>query len=149
MSSFNRVILMGNMTRDPDLKMLQGNNCVLNFSIGINKIWYDRNRQKQQKSAFPSCVAWNSVARFISQYFRKGSPILLEGELQTRTYEDTRDRSKHYVTEILVSRAEFAGGSGAQQTRQAEPETPPCMTMSAEEFMDMQHQPLPFDDVPF
>lgn len=109
--SYNKVILMGNLTRDPELKRLQGGASVLNFNVGINKVWYDRNRQKQQEASFPSCVAWNRTAEFIAQYFRKGSPIMIDGELRTRDYVDTASGQKRYVTEVLVQSAAFCGGA--------------------------------------
>lgn len=141
--SYNKVILMGNLTRDPELKRLQGGASVLNFSIGVNKVWYDRNRQKQQQASFPSCVAWNGTADFIARYFAKGSPILIDGELRTREYTDTAGVKK-YITEVLVTSAAFCGGkagkdSPASPTNAAEPEAMPP-------FADL---PPSLVDVPF
>lgn len=140
MASFNRVILMGNLTRDPDVKHFQGTNCVVNFSIGVNKVWFDKQGQKHEKASFPNCVAWGATARFIERYFTKGSPIHVEGELQTRTYQDNKGETR-YITEILVSSVAFCGDArrdgaparggapaqsyGARQAAYNEPELPP------------------------
>lgn len=110
MSSFNKVILMGNLTRDPEVKHTQSNNCVLSFSIGINKKYRDRQGQTQEISYFPRCVAWNKTAEFIERYFSKGDPIHIEGELQTHSYKD-KDEKNVYVTEVFVQHATFAGST--------------------------------------
>lgn len=110
MSSYNRVILMGNLTRDPEVKHLQGKSCVLSFSIGINKKFRDLNGELQDRASFPNCVAWNNTAKFIERYFHKGDTIHLEGEIQTRSYKDNEGKSR-YVTEVFVQRATFAGKS--------------------------------------
>lgn len=109
MSCFNKVILIGNLTRDPEVKHFQGNGCVLNFSIGINKKWYDNNGDAQEQVSFPNCVAWGKKALFIEKYFHKGSKILIEGELRTKTYKDQEGKTQ-YVTYVLVDNPQFAGG---------------------------------------
>jgi single stranded DNA-binding protein (ssb) len=110
MSSYNKVIIMGHLTRDPEIKRLQGKNCVLSFSVGINKKYRDGNGEMQDRPSFPNCVAWNRTTEFIEQYFAKGDPIHIEGELQTRSYKDKDDKSV-YVTEVFVQHVTFAGGT--------------------------------------
>lgn len=109
MSSFNKVILMGNLTRDPEVKHINNSSCVLNFNIGVNEKWHDKSGNLQENADFPNCVAWGRNALFIERYFSKGSKILIEGKVRTRKYQDDAGKSV-YVTYILVEHANFAGG---------------------------------------
>lgn len=108
MNGFSKVVLMGNLTRDPVVKEINRSSCVLNFAVGVNKRWKGQDGQIQERANFPSCVAWDGTARFIERYFEKGSPIVVMGELQTRTYVDKNDTT-HYVTDVFVERVFFAG----------------------------------------
>lgn len=104
--SLNRVIIMGRITRDLELKQTQNGISVLSFTVAV-----DRNYQKQgeeKQSDFIDCVAWRQTAEFISRYFGKGRMIALEGEIQTRTYQD-KDGNNRKATEIVVSQASFTG----------------------------------------
>jgi single-strand DNA-binding protein len=109
----NRVIFMGRLTTDPELKMTPNAVPVCAFNLAI-----DRNYQKdgEKQTDFPSCVAWRQTAEFICKYFKKGQKIALEGSYQTRTYE--KDGQKRYISEVCVERVEFVesknqGGAAA------------------------------------
>lgn len=100
----NRVILMGRITQELQLKHTQNGIAVLSFSVAV-----DRPVQKdaEKQTDFISCVAWRQVAEFISKYFAKGRLIAIEGNLRTRTYE--KDGHKHYITEVYVENTSFTG----------------------------------------
>jgi single stranded DNA-binding protein (ssb) len=87
---------------------------VLPFFIGINKKWRDQDGNQQESAAFPACVAWGHRAQFIEKYFRKGDPILVEGELATRQYDDN-DGKRHYVTEVKVLNVGFVGARSSNR----------------------------------
>ena len=102
MASFNKAILMGRLTADPEIKSTPGGNLVTSFSLAVDR----RYKQGEEKKAdFISIVAWRHTAEFITRYFRRGDAILILGEIQTRTYE--KDGVKHYVTEVLAQEATF------------------------------------------
>ena len=103
---FNKVIMLGRITQDLELKTTPSGVPVLSFSIAVDRRYQTKGEEK--KSDFFNCVAWRNEAEFISRYWTKGRPILVEGELQNRSYDD-KNGVKRYVTEIIVDRATFTG----------------------------------------
>lgn len=102
----NRVILMGRITQDLELKSTGSGVSVLSFSVAVERSYAKQGEQRQ--ADFINCVAWRQQADFISKYFAKGRMIALEGNLRTRTYDD-KNGSKHYVTEVYVDSVSFTG----------------------------------------
>ena len=102
----NRVILMGRITQDLELKSTPSGVSVLSFSIAVDRGFVKQGEERQ--ADFISCVAWRQQAEFISKYFGKGRMIAIEGNLRTRTYDD-KNGTKHYVTEVYVDSASFTG----------------------------------------
>lgn len=125
---YNRVIMLGRLTQDPELKTTPAGVSVLTFSIAVDRRF--QNKGEEKKSDFFNCVAWRNEAEFISRYWTKGRPILVEGELQNRSYVD-KNGATRYVTEIIVDRATFTGdkrpeGQGGGYRQDAGyPEPPP------------------------
>lgn len=103
MASFNKVILVGHLTADVELKQTQGGTSVCSFSIGVNRRVA---KDAQPETDFISIVAWKNTAEFISRYFKKGDPILVCGRLQVRNYTDNQG-NKRYVTEVVADEATF------------------------------------------
>ena len=103
MPSLNKVILIGNLTADPELKQTPSGLSVTAFKIGVSRKY---KQGDEQKSDFINIVAWRNTAEFITKYFRKGNPICICGSLQTRDYE-AKDGSKRYVTEVVADEANF------------------------------------------
>jgi single-strand DNA-binding protein len=120
--SMNKVILMGRLTADPELKQTQSGTSVVSFSIAVDRRF---NKDEQKKADFINCVAWRTTAEFVAKYFSKGSQILLVGELQTRTWED-QNGQKRYVTEVIASEVSFCGSknSSGGNSYAAEEHTP-------------------------
>ena len=107
----NKVILMGRLTRDPELRYTQTTNIAqATFSVACDR---RRSADGTQTADFINCVAWRQTAEFISKYFAKGSRILLTGSIQNRDYE--KDGRKVYVTEVIVDDAEFCESKGQSQ----------------------------------
>ena len=126
---YNRVIMLGRVVTDLDLKTTQNGVSVLSFRIATDRRFQNKNEEK--KSDFFNCVAWRQEAEFISRYWTKGRPILIEGELQNRSYVD-KNGNTQYITEVIVDRATFTGdkkpeGSGSSYNRSDAgfPEPPP------------------------
>ena len=102
----NRVILMGRITHDLELRQTPSGVCTLSFSVAVERNYTDQNGERQ--TDFITCVAWRQQAEFIGKYFSKGRMIALEGGLRSRTYED-KNGSRHYVTEVYVDSVSFTG----------------------------------------
>jgi single-strand DNA-binding protein len=108
----NKVILYGNLTRDPELKALPTGANVCNFSIATNRTFKDKNGVKQDQTEYHNIVAFGRTADLIKQYVKKGSPLYVEGRLQTRSWD--KEGVKQYRTEILLEQMQFGPkGSGA------------------------------------
>ena len=110
MASFNKVILIGNMTADPELKQTQTGTSVCSFSIAVNRR-FSKNEQGQTVD-FINIVAWRQSADFVCRYFKKGNPILVCGQLQTRTWTDNQGQ-KRYATEVVADEVSFVAPAGA------------------------------------
>lgn len=103
MASFNKVILIGRLTASPELKQTQGGASVTNFTIAVDRKY---NKDEEKQADFPTIVAWRQIAEFICKHFDKGSAILIEGELQTRSWTDQQG-NKRYATEVVAREVSF------------------------------------------
>ncbi len=111
MASFNKVILVGNMTADPELKQTTGGVSVCSFSIAVNRR-FAKAEQGQQNVDFINIVTWRQSAEFVSRYFKKGNPILICGQLQTRSWTDNQGQ-KRYATEVVADEVSFVANATA------------------------------------
>lgn len=108
----NKTILIGNLTRDPELKALPSGIKVASFSLATNRVWKDKDGKKQEAVEYHNCVVFGKQAETISQYMKKGSSLLVEGRLQTRSWEDKDSGKKLYKTEVVVESSQFGPRSG-------------------------------------
>lgn len=113
---FNKVILMGRLAKDVDARNTTSGKTVARFTLAVDRR-QRKNTNGQQTADFLNIVAWESLADFCSNYLRKGTKILLEGQLQSRSYE-AQDGSKRYVTEVVARDIEFAESKGSQSNTQ-------------------------------
>lgn len=104
----NRVILIGYLGRDPEVRFTQGGAAVANFTMATNERWKDRDGVAQQKAEWHRIVAWGKLAEFCERYLSKGRQIYLEGRIQTREWED-REGDKRRTTEIVAQTIQFVG----------------------------------------
>lgn len=102
MRSINKVIIIGNLTRDPVMKMTQSNQPVATFGVATNRQWTTRDNQKHNSAEFHEVVAWAKLAEICDKYIRKGNLVYIEGYLKTRSWEGTEAEGKRYRTEIVV-----------------------------------------------
>lgn len=116
MSSLNKVILMGNLTADPELKATPSGVSVTTFSIAVGRKF--AKESDEVKADFFSCVAWRGLGEFVAKYFTKGKSIVVVGSLQNRSYT-TQDGQKRYITEVIADECTFAGnvGNGKQEAQ--------------------------------
>ncbi len=108
----NKVILMGRLTKDPELRQSQNGISVARFTIAVNRRFA---KDGQQQADFINCVAWRQTGEFIAKYFEKGSMIAVTGSIQTRTW-DGNDGKKQYATEVIVDEAYFTGSKSENST---------------------------------
>lgn len=109
MSGVNKVILLGRLGMDAELKVTQGGQSYANFSLATSETWKDKEGNKQEKTEWHRCTMWGDRAKNLAQYLTKGKMLYVEGSLETRTYE--KDGEKRYATGIKVHTVEFAGDS--------------------------------------
>jgi len=120
--SLNRVQLIGNLTRDPEIKQIPGGTTVATFGVATNFNWTDQSGAKQSKAEFHNVVAWRKLAEICGQFLKKGSKVFVEGRLQTRDWE-AEDGTKRYRTEIVADnmimldrKGDFEGGSDVSRS---------------------------------
>ena len=122
----NKVMLIGNLTRDPELRSLPSGIKVCSFSLATNRVWKDKNGARQESADYHNVVVFVRQAETVAQYMKKGSSMLVEGRMQTRSWDD-KDGVKKYRTEVIADRTQFgprgSGGEGASSTKSATKET--------------------------
>ena len=103
----NKIFVLGNLVADPDARSLPSGQSVVNFRIATNRVFYDKNKEKQEQAEFHNIVAFGRTAEIIQQYLKKGSLVLIEGRLQTRSWEDKSTGAKRFKTEIVTERMQM------------------------------------------
>ncbi len=116
----NKAIVFGNLTKDPEIKALPSGIKVSSFSIATNRVWKDKEGRKQESAEFHNVVLFGKQAELAGQYLKKGSSVLIEGRMQTRSW-DAQDGTKKYRTEIVAEKMQFgpksSGGGGAYEPK--------------------------------
>lgn len=142
--NLNKVFILGNLTRDPELRSTPSGQSIVNFGVATNRIWNDKQGQKQQKTEFHNIVAWGKLAEICSQYLTKGRLVFIEGRLETRNWQD-QNGTKHYKTEIIAENMQM--GPKIQKN-----DTPEIPTVDSEENISAQEKPkddIELKDIPF
>lgn len=124
--SVNKVILVGNLGKDPELRYTPSGTAVATFSLATTERYKDRDGQRQEKTEWHNIVAWRQLAEICGKFLHKGKQVYIEGKIQTRSYDD-RDGNKRYITEIVADQMQMlgskddgqqgGGGYGGQQDR--------------------------------
>ena len=110
--AFNKVILMGNLTRDIELRTTTSGQSVANFTIAVSRVWKDKSGERQEDTAFVDCEAWGSFGEMLSKYFSKGNPILVSGRLCQDTWEDKDTGKNRSTLRVVVEDFSFVGNKG-------------------------------------
>jgi single-strand DNA-binding protein len=111
MASVNKVILIGNLGRDPELRYTQGGQAVANFTLATSERFSTKDGEKQERTEWHRIVAWGRTGELCAQYLSKGRSVYIEGRLQTREWED-KEGQKRKTTEIVANTVQFLGGRG-------------------------------------
>ncbi len=109
---FNKVVIMGNLTRDPEIRYTSSNRALARFTVAVNRTWKNRDGAVQESTDFIPVVVWGPQAENCEKFLSKGRPALVEGRIQTRSYE-AKTGEKRYVTEVQAENVVFLGGGGS------------------------------------
>lgn len=156
MASLNKALLMGNLTRDPELRYIPSGSAVASFTLAMNRVYKLPSGEKKEEVSFVRVVVWGRMAEICGEYLKKGSPVFVEGRLQSRSW-DGPDGQKRSALEVIAMNVQFlrgAGGAAPGKEREAAPE---AATQNApkEEIPEIQLEeapPVPSkgeDEVPF
>ena len=148
----NKALIVGNLTRDPELRSTPTGLQVANIGIATNRVWRDKNGAKQESTDYHNVVVFGRQAETASQYLKKGASVMVEGRLQTRSWEG-QDGKKNYRTEIIADRIQFGPRSGGSASRgednggraeaEGSQEQPPA------DAIDYPDENVNVDDIPF
>ncbi|HVE86479.1 MAG TPA: single-stranded DNA-binding protein [Myxococcales bacterium] len=157
----NKVILIGNLGRDPEVRFTPSGQAVANFTIATNESWTDKQGQKQERTEWHRIVVWGKLAELCGEYLSKGRQAFVEGRLQTREWTD-KEGKKNYTTEVVAQNVQFLGSRGEGAGPRARPQNgaqdygppPPGMEeggMNGNGAMSGSGggAPPPEDDIPF
>lgn len=140
--SFNQAIIMGNLTRDPELRTTPSGQSVVSFSVATNRVWQDANGEKNEAADFHEIVAWGKLAELASQYLTKGRKVMVSGRLQTRTWE--KDGVKRNRTEIVANDINFLDRPGEGSASSAEHKE-----VDSPDVQELPDDAVNLDDIPF
>lgn len=115
MSGINKVILVGRLGKDPEMKTVGQNSTVTQFTMATSENWTDKNGQKQERTEWHRVVVWGKLAEICGKHLAKGRQVYIEGRLQTRDWEDQQGQ-KRYTTEIIANTVQFLGAAGEQRS---------------------------------
>ena len=150
----NKAMVYGNLTRDPELRSLPSGTSVCSFGLATNRVYNDRDGNRQEEAEFHNIVVFGRQAETTSQYLKKGSSAFIDGRLRTSSWE--QDGQKKYRTEIIADRVQFGPRSGSQAPGSPQPsEAPPAANASAAKNKTENNQPdypeeeIKPEDIPF
>jgi single-strand DNA-binding protein len=121
----NKVMLIGNLGRDPEVRTTPSGQPVANFTLATNRRWTDREGNRQEQTEWHRIVCWGKQAEIAGQYLRKGKQVFVEGRLQTRSWEDRNSGEKRTTTEIVCDNFQMLGGRGGDGFEAGEPQGRP------------------------
>ena len=138
MAGVNKVILVGNLGADPEVKYTPSGKSVANFRIATSEQWTNKDGEKEERTEWHRIVAWGRLGEICGEYLHKGKQVYVEGRLQTKTWED-RDGNKRYTTEIIAQAMQMLGAAGKEER-----------SRSAEDRFPVEEPvTIPDDDIPF
>jgi single-strand DNA-binding protein len=144
MSSVNKVIIMGRLGQDPELKHTPNGAAVCNMSIATSESWLDKNsNEKKEKTEWHRVVVWGKLAELCNQYLSKGKQAYVEGELQTRSWDD-KDGNKRYTTEINARNVVFVGSTNDSNNSSSESNNEPAKDYNIATDANFAADSIPF-----
>ncbi len=151
---FNKVILMGNLTRDPETRTTPSGQNVTNFALAVNRTWRGQDGSQQESVSYINCVAWGKPGEIIAQYTQKGAPLLVSGRLDQRSWE--QDGQKRSTVEVIVEDFNFVGGgqdggssSGGSYSNNASSSNQRSKKDDDVVIEDIDDKPIDLSEIPF
>ena len=149
----NKVYLYGNLTRDPEMKSLPSGSKVTQFSLATNRVYKDQAGARQEQTEYHNIVVFGRQAETSAQYLKKGQGVMIEGRIQTRSWDDKTTGEKKYRTEIVADAVQFGpktGGAVEGQGYQAQPKSSPAPSSVPDlDTIDYGDSNINVDDIPF
>lgn len=146
----NKVILVGNLGKDPEVRSTPSGQPVATFSLATNRQWRDKNGEKQEKTEWHNIKVWGKQAEIAGRYLTRGKTIYLEGRIETRSYDDKKTGEKRYFTEIVCENFQMIGGArSAEGGRAPSPAAGESHGPAEGGYDDPGHFPPGDDDIPF
>ncbi|MFA6095522.1 MAG: single-stranded DNA-binding protein [Candidatus Paceibacterota bacterium] len=148
----NKALIVGNLTRDPELRALPSGMQVASFSVATNRVWRDKNGAQQEDTQFHNIVVFGRSAETSAQYLKKGQQVLIEGRIQTRSWDDKSSGEKKYRTEIVADRVQFgpkAGGGGMSAPAAEAPKGKAAGKSEAIDTIEYPAEEINPEDIPF
>lgn len=151
---FNKVTLLGNLTRDPETRNTPSGQSVTNFSLAVNRTWKGSDGSQQEAVSYIDCVAWGKAGEIISQYLTKGRPVLVHGRLDQRSWDDKDSGQKRSKIEVIVEDFNFidsgsGGGDNAPRTAAGSSNSAPTKKKDDVVIDDVNDQPIDLSEIPF
>lgn len=148
----NKAILIGNLTRDPELRSTTTGIKVCSFSIATNRVWKDKNGARQEAVDYHNVVAFGRQAETIAQYMKKGSSMLIEGRMQTRSWDDKNTGEKKYRTEVIADRSQFGpkgSSAGSNSGQEVRPKSDSDDKVGEVDTIEYPEEDINPEDIPF
>ncbi len=148
----NKALIIGNLTRDPELRAIPSGIKVCSFSVATNRVWKDKNGVKQESADYHNVVVFGRQAETVAQYMKKGSQVMVEGRMQTRSWDDQATNTKKYRTEIIADRVQFGSNSGGVKSSNQEATSTNTQTNETDDNLDTIEYPdeqINVEDIPF
>jgi single-strand DNA-binding protein len=124
MAGLNKVMIIGNLGRDPEMRYLPSGTAVTTFPVAVSRSWKNAEGQVQEETEWFNVVAWDKRAEFANEYLRKGRRVYIEGRLRTRSYEDRNTGEKRYWTEVVASDIQFLDSRTSTEAEEFGPPEP-------------------------
>src|SRR4051812_34347838 len=146
--SVNKVLLIGRLGNNPEIRYTNTGTAVANFNLATSESWNDKQGQKQERTEWHRVVVWGKLAELCEKYLAKGRQCFVEGRLQTRSWDD-KDGNKRYTTEIVANTVQFLGGPNAQPSQHQGATAAPGMNEPVGEMPAVQESAFTEDEIPF
>ena len=149
--AFNKVILLGNLTADPETRTTPNGQSVTSFSLAVNRTWNDANGQRQEETSFINCTAWGQRGETIAKYVQKGRQLLVSGRLQQRSWDDKETGKKRSTIDVVVEEFSFVsdGRGGGSSSGAASTESSNNRKSEPAPIDDVDTAPIDLSDIPF
>jgi len=149
----NKVFIIGNLTRDPELKAIPSGIKVCSFSVATNRVWKDKNGARQEAADYHNIVVFGRQAETVAQYMKKGSQVMIEGRMQTRSWDDAATNTKKYRTEVIADRVQFGSTgtpkSGGNFDQSSQPKSSSSQDEGELDTIEYPEEQINVEDIPF